>query len=197
MSRFWWFVILGAVGVGFIILVAVLSNQDDETKSEAASTLCGSLDDPGDVDPDPAQHRHVHGDEVGVPVRRRRRPDRLGPGQDRAQDVQDASTGDLDSAWDDFESAVKDIPDDASVSGCGQRRDAVGRRARIDCEVDCLFGQLLTADSTDLRGGSHRSAPHRRRRVGAVTTPAATDRERTLHRAALADRAHCRLLPRH
>ena len=32
-----------------------------------------------------------------------------------AQDVQDAPTGDLDSAWDDFESAVKDIPDDSSV----------------------------------------------------------------------------------
>ena len=43
MRRFWWFVILGAVGVGFIILVGVLSSRDDETKSEAASALCGSL----------------------------------------------------------------------------------------------------------------------------------------------------------
>jgi hypothetical protein len=33
-----------------------------------------------------------------------------------AQDVQNASTGDLDSAWNDFESVVKDVPDDASVS---------------------------------------------------------------------------------
>ena len=33
-----------------------------------------------------------------------------------ASDVQDARTGDLDSAWDSFESAVKGIPDDASVS---------------------------------------------------------------------------------
>ena len=32
-----------------------------------------------------------------------------------AQDVQNASTGDLDSAWNDFESAVKGIPNDASV----------------------------------------------------------------------------------
>ena len=33
-----------------------------------------------------------------------------------AQDVRNAPTGDLDSAWDSFESTVKDVPDDASVS---------------------------------------------------------------------------------
>jgi hypothetical protein len=33
----------------------------------------------------------------------------------RRRTLEDASTGDLDGAWDDFESAVKDLPDDASV----------------------------------------------------------------------------------
>ena len=33
-----------------------------------------------------------------------------------AQSVQDAPTGQLDSAWSDFESAVKAVPSDASVS---------------------------------------------------------------------------------
>jgi hypothetical protein len=33
-----------------------------------------------------------------------------------AQAVQDAPTGSLDSAWDDFTSAVKDIPNAESVS---------------------------------------------------------------------------------
>jgi hypothetical protein len=116
MSRFWWFVILGAVGVGFIILVAVLSNQDDETKSEAASTLCGSLTTLEtsiqpllDIDTSTATKSEFQSDVDAVQTAW----DQV---KTDASDVQDASTGDLDSAWDDFESAVKDIPDDASVS---------------------------------------------------------------------------------
>ena len=63
MSRIWWFVLLGAVGVGFIILVAVLSNQDDETKSEAGVDALREPHDPGVVDRDARGHRHVDGDE--------------------------------------------------------------------------------------------------------------------------------------
>ena len=33
-----------------------------------------------------------------------------------AQGVHNASSGQLDSAWDNFDSAVKNVPDDASVS---------------------------------------------------------------------------------
>lgn len=115
MSRIWWFVLLGAVGVGFIILVAVLSNQDSETKSEAASTLCGSLTTLEtsiqtllDIDTSTATKSEFQSDVDAVQTAW----DQV---KTDAQDVQDASTGDLDSAWDDFESAVKDVPNDASV----------------------------------------------------------------------------------
>ncbi len=115
MARFWWFVILGAVGVGFIILVGVLSNQNDETKSEATSTLCGSLktletsiETLVNIDTSTATKSEFQSDVDAVQTAW----DQV---KTDAQDVQDASTGDLDSAWDDFESAVKDVPNDASV----------------------------------------------------------------------------------
>jgi hypothetical protein len=115
MSRFWWFVILGAVGIGFIILVGVLSSRDDETKSEAASALCGSLTTLEtsiqtllNIDASTATKSEFQSDVDAVQTAW----DQV---KTDASDVQDASTGDLDSAWDDFESAVKDVPDDASV----------------------------------------------------------------------------------
>jgi hypothetical protein len=115
MSRFWWFVILGAVGIGFIILVGVLSSQDDETKSEATSALCGSLktletsiETLVNIDTSTATKSEFQSDVDAVQTAW----DQV---KTDAGDVQDADTGDLDSAWDDFESAVKDVPDDASV----------------------------------------------------------------------------------
>jgi hypothetical protein len=59
-----------------------------------------------------------------------------------AQDVQDAPMGSLDSAWDDFTSAVKDIPNAGSVSDAvtsvTQAAEQLGSAAKSTASsIDC------------------------------------------------------------
>ncbi len=118
MSRLMWIIILVAAGIGLAILVGVLGERgssNSETKSEAVSTLCGSLKGLEtsiqtlvNIDTSTATKSQFQADVDAVQTSW----DQV---KTDAQDVQDASTGDLDSAWNDFESAVKDIPNDASV----------------------------------------------------------------------------------
>ncbi len=118
MSRMWWIILLVAAGVGLAILVGVLGERGSstsETKSEAVSTFCGSLKGLEtsiqtlvNIDTSTATKSEFQSDVDAVQTSW----DQV---KTDAQDVQNASTGDLDSAWNDFESAVKDIPNDASV----------------------------------------------------------------------------------
>lgn len=115
MNRNWWFVVIGVVGVAFIVAVGVLSSQNDETKSEATSTLCGSLGSLEssiqtllNIDTSTATKSGFQSDVDAVQAAWEQV-------KTDAQNVQNASTGDLTSAWNSFEAAVKDVPDDASV----------------------------------------------------------------------------------
>jgi hypothetical protein len=118
MSRLWWIILLVAAGVGLAVVIGVLGNRgdDDETKSEAASSLCGSLTTLEssiqallNIDTSTATKSEFQSDVDAV-------ESAWDQVKTDAQDVQDADTGDLDSAWDSFESAVKDVPSDSSVS---------------------------------------------------------------------------------
>ena len=136
MSRLWWIVILVAVGVGLAVLIGVLGTRNDgETKSEAVSALCGSLTTLESslktltsIDTSTATKSEFDSDVTAV-------QDAWEQVKSDAQDVQSASTGDLDGAWDSFESTVKNIPDDSSV------QDAVN-------DVTQSAGQLVSAAQT-------------------------------------------------
>jgi hypothetical protein len=115
MSRMWWAIVLAAVGVGFVVLVAVLGTRNSESKTEAVSNLCGSLQNlEASVKSLTSLSSSSSMDDFQSDV------DAVQSDWDQVktdiQDVQDAPSGELDSAWDDFSAAVKDVPNDASVS---------------------------------------------------------------------------------
>jgi hypothetical protein len=116
VTRTRWIIVLVGAGVALAILIGVLGTRNEPSKTEATSSLCASLNSlessvksltsldtstatkseyQSDVSAVESDWDHVNSD---------------------AQAVQNAPTGDLDSAWDSFESAVKDVPNDASVS---------------------------------------------------------------------------------
>lgn len=118
MSRRGWIIVLIAGGVGLAILIGVLGtrNEDSTTKSEAAASLCSSLQSLGSslntltsLDPATATKGEFNSDVDAV-------QNDWNSVKSDAEDVQNASMGSLDSAWNNFENAVKSIPDDASVS---------------------------------------------------------------------------------
>ena len=117
MSRMWWIIVLVAAGVGLAVVIGILGTRNEPSgpsKTEAISSLCGSLkslessiknltnlssssskaDYQADITAVQNDWNQVKSD---------------------TQAVQNAPTGDLDSAWDSFSSAVKDVPNDASV----------------------------------------------------------------------------------
>src|SRR5262245_13936925 len=114
MNRTWWLIGLAAAVVGAIILVAVFSGSNDESKTEAVSSLCTSLQSlEGSV-------KNLTG--LSSSSTKTDYQNAVTAVQDDwdqvksdAQAVKDAPMGDLDSAWDDFSSALKDVPNDASV----------------------------------------------------------------------------------
>ena len=117
MSRTWW-IILGLVAAGVVlaVVIGVVSTRNEPTKSESVSSLCSSLSSLESsitsltsLDTSTATKTDYQTDVTAV-------QDDWNQVKSDAQDVQDASTGDLDSAWNSFESAVKDVPSDASVS---------------------------------------------------------------------------------
>jgi hypothetical protein len=116
MSRMRWIVVLVAVGVGLAILIGVLGTRNEQTKTDAVSTLCSSLTtletsvkNLTGLDPKTASKSDYENDVSAV-------QDDWNQVKTDAQNVQNAPTGDLDNAWDSFESTVKNVPDDASVS---------------------------------------------------------------------------------
>jgi len=155
MSRMWWIIILVAAGVGIAVVIGVLGQRNETsstTKAEAVSSLCASLksletslknltglsssSSKADFDADVTA---VQDDWNQVKT--------------DAQDVQDASTGDLDSAWDSFTSAVKNVPDDASVqdavSDVTQSADDLVSAAQTTAsQVNCSSSGSTTTTTT-------------------------------------------------
>lgn len=115
--RLWWIVGLVAAGVGLAILVGVLGtrNEDSTSKTQAVNNLCSSLQA---LDTSvknltglssSSSKSEYQADVTAV-------QNDWNQVKTDLQDVQNAPSGDLDSAWDDFSSAVKNVPNDASVS---------------------------------------------------------------------------------
>ncbi len=135
MSKTWWIIlILVAAGVGLAVLIGVLGTRNEPSKTEAVSSLCSSLQGlesslktVTSIDASTTTQSELQSDVNAVKTAW----DQV---QSDAQAVQNASTGSLDSAWNSFESAVKDIPNASSVSDAvtsvqqtGQQLDAAAQ----------------------------------------------------------------------
>jgi len=117
MSRGGKIVALVVVGVGLAVLIGVLGTRNEPDKAEAASSFCSSLKTftasvtaLTGLDPSTATKDDVKNDVSTI-------QSNWDAVQSDAQDVMNASTGELDSAWSSFESAVK------SASGASSAQD--------------------------------------------------------------------------
>ena len=115
MSRTWWIIIFVALGVGLAVLIGVLGTRNEPSKTEATSSLCSSLSSLETSLKNltglssSSSKSEYQSDVTAV-------QNDWNQVKSDAQTVQNAPTGDLDSAWNDFSSAVKNVPNDASVS---------------------------------------------------------------------------------
>ena len=116
--RIWWIVIGVGVVVGAAILIGVLATRDNSStnKTEATNNLCASLKtldtsvkNLTSLDPNTATKSQYQTDVTAV-------QNNWNQVKSDAQAVQNAPTGDLDSAWNSFSSAVKNVPNSASAS---------------------------------------------------------------------------------
>jgi hypothetical protein len=154
MSRMWWIIILVAAGVGLAVVIGVLGtrNEPSASKAQEVSSLCASLDTlesslktltglsssssmttfQADVTAVDTAWDQVKSD---------------------AQAVQNAPTGDLDSAWDSFTAAVKNVPSSSSVSDAvssvTQSADQLVSAAKTTAsEVNCSAPSSTTPTTT-------------------------------------------------
>ena len=150
--RMWWIVGLVAVGVGLAVLIGVLGTRNEESKTEAVSNLCTSLQGLDTAVknltglPSSASKTEYQTDVTAV-------QNAWNQVKTDAQDVQDAPTGDLDSAWNDFSSAVKNVPNDSSVSDAvssiTQSADALVSTAKTTAsEVNCSSSSSTSTTTT-------------------------------------------------
>jgi hypothetical protein len=116
MSRTRWIIVLVAAGVLLAILLGVIGTRNEPSKAEAASGLCSSLKSLDSsvksltsLDPATATKSDYDSDVSAV-------QNDWNQVKSDAQAVQNAPMGDLDNAWSSFESTVKNVPNDDSVS---------------------------------------------------------------------------------
>ena len=115
MSRTWWIIIFVAIGIGLAVLLGVLGTRNEPSKTSSVNSLCSSLTSlESSVKsmtslPSGSSKSEYQSDWTAV-------QNDWSQVKSDAQDVQNAPTGDLDSAWDSFSSTVKNVPNDASVS---------------------------------------------------------------------------------
>lgn len=146
--RMWWIVILVAAGVGTAILIGVLGTRNEESKTQAVSNLCTSLTtlETSLKSLTSLSSTSSKGDyQAGVTAVQ----DDWSQVKTDAQAVQDAPAGDLDSAWNDFTSALKNVPNDASVSDAvsdiTQSADALVAAAQSTAsQVNCSSSNATT-----------------------------------------------------
>jgi hypothetical protein len=154
MSRMWWIIILVAAGVGIAVVIGVVGqrNETSATKSEEVSNLCASLKTLETSLKNltslssSSSKTEFEADVTAV-------QDDWNQVKTDAQDVQNAPTGDLDSAWDSFSSAVKNVPNDASVqdavSDVTQSADDLVSAAQTTAsEVNCSSSSGSTTTTT-------------------------------------------------
>ena len=141
MSRTWWLIGLAAAGVAAIVQIGLHSTRDEESKTEALSSLCSSLEtlqgSVGNLTGLPSSATKTDYQNAVIAVQ-----DDWDQVKSDAQAVSDAPTGELDSDWDDFTSAVKNVPDDASVQDAvndiTQSADQLVSTAKSTAsEIDC------------------------------------------------------------
>ena len=116
MSRMWWIIILVAAGVAAAIVIGVLGTRNETSKTDAVNSLCSSVKTLDSsvksltgLDSSTATKTDYENAVTAV-------QNSWNQVQSDAQAVQDAPTGDLDSAWNSFSSSVKNVPDSASAS---------------------------------------------------------------------------------
>jgi hypothetical protein len=154
MSRMGWIVTLVVVGIALAVLVGVLGtrNEPSQSKTDAVNSLCSSLDGleasvtgltglsssssmtdfQSDVTAVQGSWNQVKSD---------------------VQAVQNAPTGQLDSAWNAFSSAVKNVPSSGSVSDAvssvTSSADALVTAAKSTASaVDCSAGGSTTTTTS-------------------------------------------------
>ena len=154
MSRMWWIIILVAAGVGMAVVIGILGtrNEPSTSKTEAVSTLCASL---SSLDSSvkaltglssSSSKADWNADLTAV-------QNDWNQVKTDAQAVQSASTGELDSAWDAFSSAVKNIPSSSSVSDAvssvTQSADQLVSAAQATAsQIDCGSSSSSTTTTT-------------------------------------------------
>jgi hypothetical protein len=116
MSRTTWIIVLVAGGVGVAIVIGLLGNRGGESQADAQQSFCsslstleGSITSLTSLSPTTASKSDYQSavDEIQSDW------DTV---KSDASDLANVTMSQLDSAWDSFESAVQDVPDDASVS---------------------------------------------------------------------------------
>ena len=119
MNRRVWIIVIAVVAVIAAVVIGIVvvtnDNGNDTSKTEAINTFCGSLKTlETSVQSLTGLSSSSSKDEYQSDVTAVQTAwDQV---KTDAQAVQDAPTGDLDSAWNDFDSAIKDVPNDASVT---------------------------------------------------------------------------------
>ena len=151
MSRMWWIIILVAAGIGAAVVIGVLGTRNEPSKTETLNTFCDSLTTLGGSIttltslPNSATKTDYENAVSAV-------QDDWNQVTSDAQAVQDAPTGDLDSAWDSFTAAIKDVPNDASVeeavNDVSQSAEQLASAANTTAsEVNCSSPSTTTTTS--------------------------------------------------
>jgi len=145
MSRLAWILVLVGAGVALAILIGVLGTRNEQTKTEAASSLCSSLNTLEEsiqaltkIDPSSATSSDVQSDLAAVEIN-------WSQVQSDFNATQNAPSGPLEDAWSSFTSAIKDIPNASSVS------DAVNSVSSAAQEL--VSAAQSTASSIDCSNG--------------------------------------------
>jgi predicted Zn-dependent protease len=154
MSRMGWIIILVAAGVGLAVVIGILGtrNEPSTSKTEAVSSLCSSLNSletsiKGLTSLSSSASKTVYENDITAVQ------DDWNQVKSDAQAVQNAPTGDLDSAWDSFSSAVKNVPNDASVQDAvkdvTQSAEQLASAAQSTAaQVNCLSPSTPTTTSS-------------------------------------------------
>jgi hypothetical protein len=116
MTRTTWIIVLVAAGVGLAVVIGLLGGRGGASQADAQQSFCSSLSglessiegltslSPTTASKDDYQSAVSNVESAWDQVKT------------DSSDLTGVTTSELDTAWDSFQSAVDDVPDDASVS---------------------------------------------------------------------------------